>query len=146
MARLWGHIWFLGRSSLADTDVTLSRSRSLIDRSCDSIKILRSRVAQYNRADATLQRATRRMTKAAGQRRCFRHRRSAISRKIDPRRVDSIGKAQRDQIAPIRWKFSRASRLLVSTIVPNGPRRWMEFHPDACLLVQLFCVIFHVIN
>jgi len=51
IARLWGRIWFLGRSSLADTNVTLSRSRSLIDRSCDSIKILYPCVVQYNRAD-----------------------------------------------------------------------------------------------
>jgi len=67
----------------------ISWSHSLIDRSYDSIKILHPCIVQYNRVDAMLQRAIRRMTKAAGQRRCFRHRHRrpaiVISRKIDSR-------------------------------------------------------------
>lgn len=147
MARLWGRVWFLGRSSLADTDMTLSWSRSLIDRSCDSIKILHSYVAQYNRADATLQRATRRMTKAAGQRRCFRHRhrRPAISRKIDRRRVESIGKAWSNETKLRRWKFPGKADDSFRPLFQMG-LKMNGIHSDACLLVQLFDVIFNVIN
>lgn len=92
----------------------ISRSHSLIDRSYDSIKI-HPCIVQYNRMDVMLQRATRRMTKTAGQRRCFRHRHRhpaiAILRKIDPpmNRVYRKRVKQRDQIAPIMIKIFQKS-------------------------------------
>lgn len=139
MAHLWERVWFLGWSSLADTDMTLSRSRSLIDRSCDSIKILHPYVAPYNRADTTLQRATWRMTKAAGQRRCFRHRRSAISKEIDPERVESEN-AWSNEIKLSWWddSFGPLFQITNVSLKMNGTH--------SGVLVQLYDVIFNVIN